>query len=76
MLRPSTYAASALHGRGVRTACTDGRCCTGSRDDSHADLQSLGEQTLNTGSLAWSACTALAYWYVVSPSHNYTLPQH
>ena len=29
-------------------------------------------QTLNTGSLAWSACTALAYWYMVASWGGYS----
>ena len=29
-------------------------------------------QTLNTGALAWSACTALAYWYMVASWGGYS----
>ena len=41
---------------------------------SHADppRTTAVSQTLNTGSLAWSACTALAYWYMVASWGGYS----
>ena len=37
-----------------------------------ADPESCGRQALNTGSLAWSTCTGVAYWYMVASWGGYS----
>ena len=32
----------------------------------------LSQQALNTGSLAWTTCTGIAYWYMVSSWGGYS----